>query len=257
MDEYGEIQIVSVKDKTITNIPMKSFVHSIAAVDDMLIAILSHKRYAIIKGINQIKIYNTSFNIEYCQSGINEILISGEGSLLIINAKEEQKIIKYPQRVGDILQITKYQQNYIIIGSSSPPIKLLEEPIKSNQNPSFSEMKLLSLHYPMDYLLELFDKEPFTAFILVLFNQWNLLPKSNGLISLIPILNEIPDEAASEILHSLIVQNHEIKDSLLKSNYSRKTFLKYPEDLKKLNNNQLMMILPPNRNKNIGQSEKI
>ncbi|OHT01390.1 hypothetical protein TRFO_31823 [Tritrichomonas foetus] len=238
IDENGELYSISITNKNVTKIPMTHFVHAISAVDDIPISIIS-KTQCIIDS----KIYDIDF--EFCRSGIDEAIIGGGGSFLVVNKYTDVEIRKYSQRVGSLLNIVKNDGMFYVIGSASIPMKLYNHPVKSTEQPSFSELRLISSKYSEDFLLKIFDREPFTTFIYALFGRWEKLPNCLGIQNLEPYITDFPREAASHIFHALVFRDVKVADDQITQEYARKSFLLHPDDLKKFNKQQLMSLLPP------------
>ena len=258
IDDNGELFSISLNsNKKVTNIPIKHFIHAICAVDDIPISIISKNKCII-----DAKYYDIDF--EFCKSGINEAIIAGGGCMLIINKYAEIEKRYYSQRIGNILNIIKNDGSYYLVGSASPPIKLFNKPIPSNEQPSFNELRLVASKYNEDFLFEIFTKEPFITILYSLFGKWDKLWSCSTISCLEPYINEFSEEEASNLFHVLLNQHStkqgegiSISDEQLKQEYARLSFINHPEDLKKLNSKQLVSILPPPRQRGKGNLDEI
>jgi hypothetical protein len=125
-------------------------------------------------------------------------------------------------------------------------MRLLKEPILSTETPSLFQMQLISSHYPTPFLVSLFDREPWRTYLLTLGREFTNLAESDAVCQLVPHLNALEPEAASEVIHSLIVQGQaqQLTPEILRTPVARHCFLAHGTDLRSLSREQILAILP-------------
>lgn len=232
----------------ITRILLDQFIHAIACVGNIPIPIISKDCILINSEVVKIKGFETS------TSGTNECYIGGSGEILVIDNSGHIKKFGYSQRIGSLLSIQKsHNDNSIVaIGSASSPIKVLNEPIVSTEQPSFGDLRLIvstSSKYSEDFIFKIFEKDPYRTIFYALYGKWDQINLQNctaaGIKSLEPYINDFNVEGSSQIFHLLLrLSSANTSDEVFKSHYARKTFLSHPEDLQLLTKKQLITILP-------------
>jgi hypothetical protein len=125
-------------------------------------------------------------------------------------------------------------------------MKVLPNPVRTDDTATFSEMKLITEAYGVDLLKQVFDQDTWLTFLFVEARRFSDLSHSDALITLLPYLDEIDAWAGIEALHDLIQQGkiEFLGQVSLGANCARVYFLCFPDDLTELSQKQLVASLP-------------
>ena len=240
----------------------QSFVTSICSSDDILAFFSSITNMVYFQSnINSNKKcyqYQLPFSVVFSKSSAKKAIFVGEGKIALIRNPTQNvenptssdfvKIIDYPYRTGTILDVTTTDKDdsVILIGSSSPPMKVLSTIDNENNDimPVFEEAQLIVENYPHNLVIPLVRGRVKTL-LLILYGFANEIgDKSHDLLAIIPYFNQIGETYVSDAIHAIVQSKCNIPDELLLDKSSRKAFLKYPSDLQFLSKEQLLKLVP-------------
>jgi hypothetical protein len=242
LDEFGVV--FRIRNKAAEKILLRPFVSAIAAAGDTLVCQSSRGDYVIVKANGEMESFD--FEGTFLKGLGDEAVLIGAGLLMSVSDVGDRRLLKFSDRIGRVLDCTRQEGDYVLAGSVGSPMKVLRNPIATTQTPSFAEMRLVTDGFPIEFLLKLFDKDPWRTFLLVQTRRFSELGRSDAITSLIPYLDEIDVEAATEIVHTLIQQGKKdlLGDSHLQTSYTRACFLRYTGDSRELTPKQLLRSFP-------------
>jgi hypothetical protein len=244
LDELGVVY--RVVDAVPHKILLKPFITAIAAAGDYVVCLSTTSQCLLVAPDDRVEELPVGFDISLVKSLGREAVIVGGGKIFVVLENGSRFVIKYSDRVGRVNDVLKLGDDYVLAGSVGPPMKVFSEPIPSTVKASFTEIKRICECYLPDFLLALFDCEPWRTFVLVQARRYHELVSSTSVSELIPYFGELDNDAATEIVH-LIIQQGKIgmlTEAHLQSPFGRTCFLRYSADSRVLTAEQQIAALP-------------
>jgi hypothetical protein len=244
LDEQGVV--FRIVDRRAHKILLKPFISAIGSAGDLLVCFSPSGQVLLVNSENQIREVPIDFEVSQLRSFGDEVAVIGPGRLLIVCERGDHQVLNFSDRIGRISDVFREGDDYVLSGSFGWPMKVFRRPIPSDQLPSFAEMKCACEVYDTDFMLSLFDREPWRTFIYVQARRFEEVVKSEAVAEVVPYFDELDSEAVPEIIHAVIQQGkfHLLADQHLRSAGARKCFLRYSGDPRALSPEQQLAALP-------------
>ena len=231
----------------------KHFIKAISCTNKCVILNYSPKKVVLIENPTEdnqtITEKNISFDVEYTYNSFSKCLFAGHGHLFIVDENNRIEERFYSQRIGTIFHISECDDGLVFCGSASKPMLLLNELLDDNKKPNFSDFDAIIQQYKPDKILPLFPDPLYKALFQVLYGMWSTFEIIPNLSDLIPYIPSMKLDQASELLHIMISSNVQIPDDIIILPSARRTLIKHKEDMQKLSQEQIRLILKPKQRK--------